>query len=155
MKRQGVYMTNSMLCFGGSTKPSDHHFPYIENCREYIEEQIRIVRPRILLSFGIDGCHNAAAILLKYNPNNTVLRTLLQAKSPVTRLESLLASNPSLRQGIPVTYDSFSLTFWAVYQPARDKRYNGDYEILRTLLEKEHAENKVQNKNGRVDAIDE
>jgi hypothetical protein len=138
IRLHGVYMTNSMLCFGGSMTANDHHFPYIKNCREYIEEQIRIVRPRILLSFGTYGCHNAAAILLKYNPNNTVLRALHQDSSPLTRLECLLKSNPSLRQGIPVTYDSFSFIFWAVYQPAREKnRYIGDYEVLKTVLEKE------------------
>lgn len=96
-----------------------------------IEEQIRIARPRILLSFGTHGCHNAAAILLKYNPNNTVLRALHQDNTPLSRLECLLRSNPSSRQGIPVTYDSFSFTFWAVYQPAREK--NRYLEIIRCL----------------------
>lgn len=135
MKEYGVYMTNSMLCFGGSTNPGDHHFPYLETCREYIEEQLRIVRPRILLSFGNDGCHNAAAILLKYNPKNTILQELLHESRPLTRLETLLKTTPSLRQGIPVTYDSFSLAFWAVYQPARaSNRYIGDYEVLKTIL---------------------
>ena len=135
IRQHGVYMTNSMLCFGGGTKPNKHYPQSIEICRKYIKEQIRIVRPRILLSFGTAGCNNAAEILSKYNRNNTVL-TELQKNSPLTRLGSLLKSNPSLQQGIPVNYDSFSFTFWALNQPARNKRYDGDYRVLSNLVKK-------------------
>jgi hypothetical protein len=134
----GVYMTNSMLCFGGSNNPASHHYNFIDNCRAYIEEQIRIVKPRILLSFGNYGCKNAATILLKENPENIILKTLSESHSPITELRNIMKANLIHDCGIPVRYNNLSLNFWAVYQPARaTNRYSGDYDVVRTLFNKE------------------
>jgi hypothetical protein len=134
----GVYMTNSMLCFGGSDNPSTHNYKFIDNCREYIEEQIRIVKPRILLSFGNQGCRNAATVLLKENPENKILSALSNSNAPISKLKILINNDPQLRYGVPVRYNNRPLKFWSIYQPARSiNRYSGDYDVVRTLLDHE------------------
>lgn len=59
---RGVYFTNSILCFGGAVNPRSHSYHYIECCRPSIEQQIAIVRPQCLVSFGDLGCRNVAAM---------------------------------------------------------------------------------------------
>ena len=131
----GVYMTNSMLCFGGSDNPGRHDYSFIENCRVYIEDQIRIVKPKILLSFGNIGCRNASAILLKENPKNKILKELSISNSPISILRKIVNDKANFNYGIPVEYNNSSLYFWSVYQPARAKnRFFGDYEVVRRLL---------------------
>jgi len=47
-----------------------------------------------------------------------------------------LISDPSLKDGIEVKYNSSPVKFWLVYQPSRShvNHYDGDYEVLRGLL---------------------
>ena len=72
----GVYFTNSMLCFGGSTDPNEHSRDCVKRCRRFIERQIDIVRPEVLVSFGDIGAWNVANLLLEHNAGSQVLQTL-------------------------------------------------------------------------------
>ena len=135
LTREGVYMINSMLCFGGSASPTTHSFEYIACCRQHIIDQLTIVRPDILVSFGNAGCRNAASILLEHNPKNRLVQRLAESSSPIKLMSSLLAEQ-DLHQGIRVAYHSRPLIFWPLYQPARIHlhRYTHDYDILQQLV---------------------
>ncbi|MBW2046874.1 MAG: hypothetical protein JRI96_18730 [Deltaproteobacteria bacterium] len=61
----GVFITNSMLCFGGNEDPQSHFYGYLECCRNHIARMIEIVKPEIIVSFGNLGCRNVASILLE------------------------------------------------------------------------------------------
>ena len=132
---KGVYITNSLLCFGGSESSREHSYDYIECCRDNIADQIRIVCPQIIVSFGNLGCRNVASILLKQNPDNEFLEILGKSFYPLREMKSLV-SETRLKDGIEVKYNSYPIVFWPVYQPSRSHlhHYNGDYEILRNLL---------------------
>ena len=137
--QKGVYITNSMLCFGGDTSSQRHFYGYLECCREYIIEQIRIVQPEILVSFGNYGCRNVASILLNQNRETEILQMLSKSNSPLRIFEKLVLDK-SCRNGLKVKYDNLPLTFWPLYQPSRShiNRYARDYETLRKLLGVNH-----------------
>ena len=136
IKSQGVYMTNSMLCFGRNKAPTGHFFKYLECCRDHIVDQIKIVRPKIIVSFGNFGCRNVASILSKENPDNPLLQGLTRLRSPLKELmKSLMSHNSGIKKkGINVKYNSSHMTFWPLYQPARNQRYDGDYKVLRKVI---------------------
>lgn len=132
---KGVYITNSMLCFGGDTSPQRHFYGYLGCCRENIAEQISIVQPEILVSFGNYGCRNVASILLDQNRENEFLQMLSKSNSPLKIFEKLVLDK-SCRNGVKVKYDDLPITFWPLYQPSRSHihRFAEDYEILRKLV---------------------
>ena len=132
---KGVYIINSMLCFGGDTSPQRHFYGYLRCCREYIVEQIRIVQPEIIASFGNYGCRNVSSILLDQNKENEILRMLSESSSPLKIFQELLLDK-KCGNGVKLYYDNSPLTFWPLYQPSRShiNRYAGDYEILRKLV---------------------
>jgi hypothetical protein len=138
IKSQGVYMTNSQLCFGGNKSPTGHFFKYLEYCRGYIVEQIKIVRPKIIVSFGNFGCRNVASILSQENPDNPLLQELTGLRRPLKEvMNSLMSKYRGIKKnGIDVKYNSSRVTFWPLYQPARNPRYDGDYRVLRRLIDK-------------------
>jgi Uracil DNA glycosylase superfamily len=131
---EGVYFTNSMLCFGGSQSATHHYFKYLECCREYIEKQIEIVRPEIIVSFGNFGCRNVASILLSQNTDNDILKTLSILSQSFKKSVNSLLSHPEMKNGIKAKYNSETVTFWPLYQPARNQRFDDDYKILRRLV---------------------
>lgn len=134
IKKQGVFITNSMLCFGGSKNPQSHYYGYLVLCRDFIKEMIKIVKPEILVSFGEFGCRNVASILKEENKGNDILDTLAKSSSPLKEMTST-ARKIGFRNGIRVKYNSKDIVFWPVYQPAWSQinNYEGDYEILRKL----------------------
>ena len=136
IKSQGVYMTNSQLCFGRNKAATGHFFKYLECCRDHIVDQIKIVRPKIIVSFGNFGCRNVASILSQENPDNTVLQELTRLRSPLKEvMKSLISHYPGIKKkGINVKYNPARVTFWPLYQPARNKRYDGDYRVLRKVI---------------------
>lgn len=131
----GVFITNSMLCFGGVDKSEYHFSGFLECCRNHLRELLRIVRPEIIVSFGNLGCRNVAALLLDRNNENPVLDTLSTALAPLRKMESIITHREH-RQGIKVRYNSRDMIFWPLYQPARShiNWYNGDYETLKKLV---------------------
>jgi Uracil DNA glycosylase superfamily len=130
--KQGVYFTNSMLCFGGSDKPSDHSRKYVTCCRPFIERQIEIVKPEVLVSFGDIGAWNVANILLEHT-DNEVLQTLASSRHPLREMTKMAGD---VADGIDVRIGKHRMKFWPLYQPARRHLhgYEGDYEVLRAML---------------------
>jgi hypothetical protein len=134
ISRNGVYFTNSMLCFGGSPSPAKHSFEYIECCRKHIAEQLSIIRPEILVSFGNYGCRNAVSILLPQNQDNEVLNTLSKDTNPLRLMKTLIKSERKIKKGVRLKYNSQQLTYWPLYQPARNHRYDSDYKVLQNIM---------------------
>ncbi|HOI37260.1 MAG TPA: uracil-DNA glycosylase family protein [Bacillota bacterium] len=133
--QHGVYFTNSMLCFGGSTDPNDHSREHVECCRRFIERQIEIVRPEVLVSFGDIGAWNVATILLGHDEGNRVLRRLASSRHPLREVADMVSSGKMI-DGIDVRLRGHRMKFWPLYQPARRHLhgFEGDYAVLRTLL---------------------
>jgi uracil-DNA glycosylase len=131
--KHGVYFTNSMLCFGGSTDPNDHPRRYAECCRPFIERQIDIAKPEVLVSFGDIGAWNVATILLGHDQDNRVLQTLAASRYPLRDMARIAGEVPD---GIDVAFRGHRMKFWPLYQPARRHLhgYDGDYAVLRSLL---------------------
>ncbi|MBW1702409.1 MAG: hypothetical protein JRJ11_12135 [Deltaproteobacteria bacterium] len=136
IRKNGVFMTNSMLCFGGSGDPQSHFYGYLKCCRDHVREMIRIVRPEILVSFGDLGCRNVASILLGENENSSILSHLATKQSPMSEMESV-AKNRKYRRVINARFNSREMKFWPLYQPAWSHihKYRGDYTKLRHLLD--------------------
>ena len=136
LRDYGVFMTNSMLCFGGSDNPSDHFYGYLKCCRNHITEMIKIVKPKIIVSFGNYGCKNVASILVKSEKENPFLDKLSESRAPLKEMNSIV-SNPECAEGIKVRFEFKDMVFWPLYQPARSHlyRYNSDYDNLRKLLD--------------------
>jgi len=131
--KRGVYFTNSMLCFGGSEDPNDHPRRYAECCRPFIERQMEIVRPEVLVSFGDIGAWNVATILLGHDQDNRLLQTLAASRHPLRDMARIAGEVPD---GIDVACRGRRMKFWPLYQPARRHLhgFDGDYEVLRELL---------------------
>lgn len=136
IRNSGVFMTNSMLCFGGSEDPQSHFYGYLESCRDHVSEMIRIVRPEVLVSFGNFGCRNAASILLGENDENEAIQKLANSRSPLRQMASITRKG-KFKNGIEAKYNFHNLIFWPLYQPARSHvyKYRGDYTKLRHLLD--------------------
>jgi len=136
IKKNGVFMTNSMLCFGGSGDSRCHFYGYLECCRDHVREMIRIVKPEVLVSFGNLGCRNVASILLGENGKDEAIEKLANSRSPLRQMASI-ARKGKFKNGIGAKYNSRKLIFWPLYQPAlsRINRYRGDYATLRNLLD--------------------
>lgn len=136
LETNGVFMTNSMLCFGGSDNPKAHFYGYLECCRNYIRELLEIVEPEIVVSFGNFGCENAASILAEQNVNNLILRLLSNHEVPFNEKIRAIISDSNYSEGIYLNYNTSPLVFWSLYQPAliHLHRYKGDYQVLRRLL---------------------
>ena len=49
-------------------------------------------------------------------------------------MKSLLSSYPEIKNGIKTKYNSYPITFWPLYQPARNQRFDDDYQVLRRLV---------------------
>ena len=135
IRNKGVFITNSMLCFGGSDSPQSHFYGYLKCCRDYIAEMIKIVKPNVIISFGQLGCKNVASLLSKENAGNDFILELAHRKDPLKKMGSI-AKRPTYQRKIKVSYDSREMLFWPLYQPARAHIYNydGDYSILRKLV---------------------
>jgi uracil-DNA glycosylase len=135
LETNGVFMTNSMLCFGNSTDPQNHFHGYLNCCRGHIRALVRIVQPEIVVSFGKLGCENVASLLHEQNVDNSVLK---QVANPGTSFQAKIEAirgSEEYREGITVSYNSRPIVFWPLYQPARRKnRYEGDYHVVRRLL---------------------
>jgi len=135
ISQNGVFITNSMLCFGGSSNPESHFYGYLKCCRNHIREMIKIVKPNILVSFGNFGCSNVASILSAENDENVTIRKLANSSSPLKEMSSI-SRKQKVKNGIEARYNFRDLIFWPLYQPARSHihKYNGDYTTLRHLL---------------------
>lgn len=133
IEQHGVYFTNSMLCFGGSDDPNEHSRQYVERCRPFIEKQIEMVKPDVLVSFGDIGAWNVAAILLGHDGDNEVLQTLAASRHPLREMAELART---VGDGIDVLMRRRRMKFWPLYQPARRHLhgFDGDYEVLRELV---------------------
>jgi hypothetical protein len=131
--KHGVLFTNSMLCFGGSEDPNEHSREYVECCRPFIERQIDIAKPEVLVSFGDIGAWNVATILLGHNQGNQVLQTLAVSRHPLRNMGNMVRT---VQDGIDVVMLGHRMKFWPMYQPARRHLhgFDGDYAALRSLL---------------------
>lgn len=114
IETQGVYFTNSMLCFGGSTDPNDHPRRYVECCRPFIERQIEIVRPEVLVSSGDIGAWNVATILLEQNDTPQV-RRLASSRHPLREVADMVSSG-KMSDGIDVRLRGHRMKFWPLYR---------------------------------------
>ncbi|MBU4427365.1 MAG: uracil-DNA glycosylase family protein [Desulfobacterales bacterium] len=135
LKRNGVFITNSMLCFGGSHASQSHFYGYLECCRSHIAKLVKIVKPKIIVSFGQYGCRNVASMMLQGGNENSALQELSKSNCTLKIMNSI-AARKAYREGIKVKYDSRTMTFWPVYQPAYANmhKYKGEYSTLRRLL---------------------
>ena len=131
----GLYITNSMLCFGGSKSARTHNFEHISRCRSYIKDQIKIVSPNVLVSFGNAGCKNVASILLEQNEKNIFLKRLSSSSRPLQEMVRL-SKDAVCKDGIGVEYNSLPMSFWPLNQPgwSHVNRRTGEYAVLRSLL---------------------
>jgi len=132
----GVFMTNSMLCFGNSTNPKKHFPGYLNCCRGHIRELLKIVHSEIVVSFGKLGCENVASILHEQNVDNSVLGVVADPRTSFQEKIDAIQGSKEYRDGITVSFNLHPIVFWPLYQPALSHlhRYNGDYEVLRRLL---------------------
>lgn len=137
LEKHGVFMTNSMLCFGGGENPEKHFYGYLECCREHIRELLKIVQPEIVVSFGKFGCENVASIFHEQNNSNSILGILSNQKIPFHKKIKAIMSGYDYSEGIHLKYNSLPIVFWPLYQPARShlNKYEGDYEVLKRLLD--------------------
>jgi hypothetical protein len=136
IEENGVFMINSMLCFGGNDNPGKHFYGYLKCCRGHIKELIKIVRPEIVVSFGKFGCENVATLLHEQNINNSILGILSNPRIPFYKKIKAILSGYDYSEGIQLKYNSLPIVFWSLYQPARShlNTYEGDYDVLRRLL---------------------
>ena len=136
LEENGVFMTNSMLCFGGSSNPSTHFYGYLACCRNHIRDLLKIVQPEIVVSFGKFGCENVVSILHEQNINSPILEKLSNQKTPFYRKIKAIKTVSDYNEGISLSYNSLPIIFWPLYQPARShlNMYTGDYEVLRRLI---------------------
>ncbi|HDS44512.1 MAG TPA: hypothetical protein ENN68_00150 [Methanomicrobia archaeon] len=131
----GVFMINSMLCFGNNNEPQEHFPGYLNCCRGHIRALIKIVQPEIVVSFGKLGCENVAALLNEQNTDNSVLRRVAHPGTSFRAKIAAIRGSKNYREGITVSYNSHPIVFWPLYQPARKRyRYEEDYHVLRRLL---------------------
>lgn len=141
LEENGVFMTNSMLCFGGDENPEKHFYGYLECCKDHIRELLKIVQPEIVVSFGKFGCENVASILLQEGNNKGSTRELLKilasSKVPFKDKADKIIKSADFKSGINAVYGSSKVVFWPLYQPARShlNKYRGDYEVLKRLLD--------------------
>jgi len=131
----GVFITNSMLCFGGNEDPQSHFYGYLECCRNHIARMIEIVKPEIIVSFGNLGCRNVASILLEGDQEDKLTVGLRKGPSPLRNMPSIVRRR-KYKKGIAVQFNSRRTVFWPLYQPAWShlNRYEGDYKTLRKIL---------------------
>lgn len=129
----GVFFTNSMLCFGGSKDRTHHEEICLTNCRNHIAELISIMRPDVLVSFGVLGLRNIVSLLIEQNPGHPFLESLVGAEMPFKEMEKAVNRGMGA-EGVQVLWEGRHVAFWPLYQPARPNRYNRDYEVLRGLL---------------------
>jgi hypothetical protein len=136
LEENGVFMTNSMLCFGNSTEPQNHFQGYLNCCRGHIRELLKIVQPEIVVSFGKPGCENVASLLHEQNVDNSVLKQVANPRMSLQAKIETIHGSKEYREGITVSYNSRLIVFWPLYQPARShiNRYEGDYQVVRRLL---------------------
>lgn len=79
LEKAGVYFTNAMLCYRpgkdktGSTNLSMRSF---NNCRGFLEAQIKIVKPDLLISWGVQATSSIFKILAKYAPDSMTANKL-------------------------------------------------------------------------------
>jgi uracil-DNA glycosylase len=135
LREKGVFITNSMLCFGGSKNAESHFFGYLECCRHHIRQMTKIVKPEILVSFGDFGCRNVASLLHKENKRNKALTRLAEAKAPLEEMKAMISQGKH-REGIKAKYNSHDIKFLPLYQPARShiNKYDGDYHSLKRMV---------------------
>ncbi len=133
--KHGVFMTNSMLCFGGSENPQSHYYGYLKSCRPHIRQMIKIVKPEVIISFGDLGCRNVASLLLVENEEEPALQNLSASRAPLKEMGSIVRKR-EYKQGIHVNFASRHVVYWPVYQPARShiNNYEGDYTVLRKII---------------------
>lgn len=136
LEENAVFMTNSMLCFGGSSNPSTHFYGYLTCCRNHIRDLLKIVQPEIVVSFGKFGCENVASILHEQNIDSPILEKLSNQKTPFHKKIKAIKTVSDYNEGISLSYNSLPIIFWPLYQPARShlNTYKGDYEVLRRLI---------------------
>lgn len=135
LETNGVFMINSMLCFGNNIYPQKHFPGYLNCCREHIRELVKIVRPEIVVSFGKLGCENVASLLYEQNEDNSVLRRVANPRTSFKAKIEAIRGSEDYRVGIIVSYNSRPIVFWPLYPPARSKnRYEDDYHVVRRLL---------------------
>jgi hypothetical protein len=134
LEEHAAYFTNSMLCFGGSEDPTAHSWEYIACCRPYIEQQIEIVKPKCLVSFGNLGCWNVANILKDHNPDCRALDVLSRTRSPLSKWRALSCKDQKSLHHLSI--GSHELAFFPHYQPARAHalKHKIDYRPLRDCL---------------------
>jgi uracil DNA glycosylase superfamily protein len=130
----GVYFTNSVLCFGGARDPRSHSYQYVDCCRPHVEQQIDIVRPRCLVSFGDFGCRNVATILAQENPHSAQLNKLARSAHPLRDFRSF--SRAERRELLQLRFRSRQIGFVPLYQPgwSHTAAYRSDYGVLREYL---------------------
>ena len=135
LKENGVFITNSMLCFGGNEDPQSHFYGYLECCRNHIARMIEIVKPEIIVSFGNLGCRNVASILLEGDQEDKLTVDLLKGPSPLRNMHSIVRRR-KYKEGITTQFSSRRTVFWPLYQPAWShlNRYEGGYKTLRRIL---------------------
>ncbi len=129
----GAFFTNSMLCFGNSKEPTHHEEVCLKNCRCHISELISIIRPDVLVSFGILGLRNTVGLLMDQNPGHPFLESLDVAEMPFKEMAKAVKRGRGA-EGIQVVWEGKRVAYWPLYQPARPNRYHRDYEVLRELL---------------------
>ena len=134
LRHRGAYFTNSMLCFGGGNDPRSHSWDFIEACRPHTEDQIRVVRPRCLVSFGDLGCRNVATILARENPDTSLLAVLSDSSEPLRLLRNRPNGEP--RGLLRLRFGREDLAFVPLYQPgwSHTAEYRRDYGLLRAVL---------------------
>ncbi|MBN1763612.1 MAG: hypothetical protein JW878_11175 [Methanomicrobia archaeon] len=135
LEMNGVFMINSMLCFGNNIEPQKHFHGYLTCCRGHIRELLKIVQPEIVVSFGKLGCENVASLLYEQNADISVLRRVANPGTTFKAKIEAIRESEDYREGMTVNYNSRPLVFWPLYQPARSKnRYEDDYQVVRRLL---------------------
>jgi uracil-DNA glycosylase len=70
--KRGIYFTNAMLCYrGGSAKKGNTNISQssFENCNHFLIQQIEMIKPKIIISFGIEAA-KYCCLALKLDAKN-------------------------------------------------------------------------------------
>jgi len=125
LEKAGVYFTNAMLCYRpgkdkiGSTNLSIRSF---NNCRGFLEAQIKIVNPELLISWGVQATSSIFKILAKYAPDSMTANKMERYSSnPFKEIKTSIDEFP-----LQIKIGDNNLHFHPLYHPASRRCHWGE-----------------------------
>jgi len=143
----GVYFTNAMLCYRPrieKIKQNNISEKSFENCQSFLKDQIQIVKPKIIITWGVQpaiSAMNALSELTKSRAITDSIKKTFFSPFQITKLGDL-PNGPPFR--IPVDWQG--VLFHPLCHPAMPNRWGKqgpnqclDYEKLKKLIKDEYG----------------